>query len=139
MVLGMFLISVATPFASQRIFEKWFVVPNIFFLIPIPILTIILILFLHYLLKTMPRKNDKMCWLPFFVTIFIFLFGFIGLAYSFYPYIIPGQLDIWQAASSPESLKVILLGTLFVLPMILLYTFFVHKIFWGKTKELTYH
>lgn len=137
--LGMVLISIATPLASPRIFEKWFSLPNFFFLAPIPVLAGGLILFLDYFLRTLPRKNDAMSWLPFVITMLIFVLGFIGLAYSFYPYIIPGQMDLWQSASSPEALKVILVGTLIVLPTILLYTFFVHKIFWGKTKELTYH
>ncbi len=136
--LEMALISIVTPLASPRIFEKWFGSSNFFWLLPIPILAGSLILFLHYFLKTIPRKNDAKCWLPFVITMIIFLLGFIGIAYSFYPYIIPGQMTIWQAASSTQALKVILIGTLIVLPAILIYTFFVHKIFWGKTRELTY-
>lgn len=136
--LGMVLISIATPIASSRIFNKWFEFANFFRLIPIPILAGVLILFLNRFLKTMPRENDSLCWLPVLMAILIFLLGFIGIAYSFYPYVIPGQVTIWDAASSPEALKLILIGTLIVLPTILIYTFFVHKIFWGKTKELTY-
>ncbi len=139
MALGMALISIATPIASARIFVKWFSLPNIFFLSPIPLIAAGLILFLHQLLKIMPTKDDKICWLPFLLAILIFILGFVGVAYSFYPYIIPGQINIWQAASSTQSLKIILIGTLIVLPTILVYTFFVHKIFWGKTKELSYY
>ena len=136
--LGMALISIATPLASPRIAEKWFSIPNFFWLLPIPLVAGSLILFLHYFLNTLPRKNDAKCWLPFVIAMIIFLLGFIGIAYSFYPFIIPGQMTIWQAASAPQALKVILIGTLIVLPAILIYTFFVHKIFWGKTRELTY-
>jgi cytochrome bd ubiquinol oxidase subunit II len=136
--LGMVLISVATPISSPRIFEKWFTLPYFFFLVPIPIIAGALIMFLNRFLKTLPRENDSMCWLPLLMAILIFILGFIGIAYSFYPYIIPGQMTIWSAASSPQALKVILIGTLIVLPTILIYTVFVHKIFWGKTKELTY-
>ncbi|MES2677660.1 MAG: cytochrome d ubiquinol oxidase subunit II [Pseudomonadota bacterium] len=136
--LGMALISIATPLVSPRIAEKWFSFPNFFWLLPIPIFAGALILFLHYFLKTLPRKNDAKCWLPFLIAMIIFLLGFIGIAYSFYPFIIPGQMTIWQAASAPQALKLILIGTLIVLPAILIYTFFVHKIFWGKTRELTY-
>jgi cytochrome d ubiquinol oxidase subunit II len=136
--LGMALISIATPLASLRIFEKWFAVENFFYLVPIPILAGALILFLNRFLKTLPQENDRLCWLPLLMAILIFLLGFIGIAYSFYPYVIPGQMTIWGAASSPQALKIILIGTLIVLPTILIYTFFVHKIFWGKTRELTY-
>lgn len=136
--LGMALISIATPLASKRIFDKWFTVPDFFLLSLIPITTGALILFLNRFLKQLPKENDRLCWLPFVMAIFLFLFGFVGIAYSFYPYIIPGQMTIWQAASAPQSLKIILIGTLIVLPAILAYTFFVHKIFWGKTRELGY-
>lgn len=98
-----------------------------------------LFLYLNQLLKTLPRKNDQKCWLPFLLVMLIFVVGFAGLAYSFFPYIIPGSTTIWEAASSPQSLKIILVGTLVVLPTILIYTFFVHKIFWGKTTQLTYY
>ena len=85
------------------------------------------------------RMIFNSCSCPLHATVSkIFLLGFIGIAYSFYPFIIPGQMTIWQAASAPQALKVILIGTLIVLPAILIYTFFVHKIFWGKTRELTY-
>jgi cytochrome bd-type quinol oxidase subunit 2 len=40
------------------------------------------------------------------------------------PFIIPNQIDIWQAASAPESLMFILYGAIVVLPAIILYTFF---------------
>jgi cytochrome d ubiquinol oxidase subunit II len=138
LTLGIALISIVTPLVSGRIFEKWFQLPNLFWLMPIPILTIGLILFLYKFIKTLPRPNDSLCFVPFLITTLIFILGFIGLAYSFYPYIIPSKMDVWQAASSPESLKIILVGTLIVLPTILIYTFFVHKIFWGKTSELKY-
>ena len=44
--------------------------------------------------------------------------GFAGLAWSFYPYVVPNRLTIWQAASAPESLAFILVGTVVVLPII---------------------
>ncbi|MFT7086809.1 MAG: cytochrome d ubiquinol oxidase subunit II [Rickettsiales bacterium] len=138
-VLEIFLISIATPFASARIFDKWFSMPNFLYLAPIPIFAGALFLYLNQLLKTLPRKNDQKCWLPFLLVMLIFVVGFAGLAYSFFPYIIPGSTTIWEAASFPQSLKIILVGTLVVLPTILIYTFFVHKIFWGKTTQLTYY
>lgn len=137
--LGMCLISAVTPLASVRIFDKWFSLPNFLYLLPIPILAGLLIFLLDRFLKSMPRINDSKSYIPFLLAALIFILGFIGIAYSFYPYIIPNQIDLWEAASAPDSLKIILIGTLIVLPLILGYTFVVHKIFWGKTKELTYH
>jgi cytochrome d ubiquinol oxidase subunit II len=60
------------------------------------------------------------------------------MAYSFYPYVVPEKLTIYEAASAPESLMIILVGTLFVLPTILGYTILSYYIFRGKATELRY-
>jgi len=64
--------------------------------------------------------------------------GFLGLAYSFYPYVVPDKLTIYEAAAAPESLMIILIGTLFVLPAILIYTAFAYYVFRGKARDLSY-
>lgn len=136
---GMVLISLTTPLLNSRIFDKWFSMPNFFFLLPIPVITGLLIIFLYITLKKLPLKDDALCWVPFVGSIGLFILGFCGLAYSFYPYIVPDQLTIWEAASSPESLKVILIGALIVLPFIIGYTIFAYRVFWGKVKDLSYY
>ena len=64
--------------------------------------------------------------------------AFAGLAYSFYPYVVPDRLTIFEAASAPESLMVILIGAVFVMPAIIGYTVFSYIVFRGKAKELSY-
>lgn len=137
--LGMVVVSLATPLISPLIFQKWFSLPNFFLLLPIPIATGFLIILLEIMLRKLPFPDDSYCWLPFVGSIGLFLLGFHGLAYSFYPYIVPEKLTIWQAASAPESLMIILIGTLIVLPFILIYTFFAYRVFWGKVRELRYY
>ena len=68
----------------------------------------------------------------------MFALSFGGMAYSFYPYVIPEKLTIYDAAAAPESLIIILVGTLFVLPAILAYTALSYFIFRGKARELRY-
>lgn len=133
------LISVTTPLVSTRIFDKWFSFPNILLLAPIPLFTASLVIAMEVLLKKMPRPHDKLCWLPFVTTVTIFILCFHGLAYSFYPYIVPDQLKIVDAASAPESLKIILVGALVVIPCLLGYTFLAYKIFHGKARDLSYN
>ena len=70
--------------------------------------------------------------------IFRVVLGFFGMAYSFYPFIVPEQLTIYEAASAPESLFIILIGTCFVLPMILGYTALAYTVFRGKATTLSY-
>ena len=64
--------------------------------------------------------------------------SFAGLAWSFFPYIVPEQITLFQAASSPESLSLILIGAAFVLPVILAYTVLAWRIFGGKAMDLRY-
>ncbi len=136
---GIAVASIATPLISERIFEKWFSLPNILLLAPIPMVTGGIILVLDQVLRRLPRPGDKLCWVPFTGAIAIFVLGFQGLGYSFYPYIVPDRLTIWEAASAPEALMVILVGALIVLPCIIGYTIFAYRVFHGKVKELTYY
>lgn len=138
-IVGMAIISIANPLINERIFEKWFSVPNIFFLIPLPILAGLLVIYTLYILNKLPMKKDKLCWVPFVCTIALFIICFQGIAYSFYPFVVPEKLTIVQAASSLDSLLIIFIGALVVVPAILGYTFFTYKIFHGKAKELTYY
>ena len=77
--------------------------------------------------------------LPFLILAAIFSLGFAGLAYSFYPYVVPDRLTIWDAASATDSLAIILVGTLFVLPVIIGYSFYAYRVFGGKATDLGYH
>jgi cytochrome d ubiquinol oxidase subunit II len=137
-VAGIAVVSLATPLVSPRIFAKWFSLPELFYLAPVPLVTGALVLGLWYLLRHLPLKGDKLCWLPFVVTIGIYVLCFNGLAYSFYPYIVPEKMTIIEAASAPESLLIILIGALVVLPVQIAYTAFVYVLFHGKAKELRY-
>lgn len=137
-VAGIALISIATPLVSPRIFDNWFSLPNMFFLAPIPLITAVLIVYTEIVLRRLPAPGDRGCWLPFVTTIGVFVLCFLGLAYSFYPYIVPDRLLITEAASAPESLMIILVGALIVLPVLIGYTFLAYKIFHGKAKDLSY-
>jgi cytochrome d ubiquinol oxidase subunit II len=136
--LGMGAISLATPLVSQRIFEKWFSVPEIFALAPLPIGAGALFLALWFSLGRLAGGLIQRDWLPLILMGGIFALGFFGLAYSFYPYVVPEKLTIYEAAAAPESLIIILVGTLFVLPVIGLYTAYAYTVFRGKAGELRY-
>jgi cytochrome d ubiquinol oxidase subunit II len=138
LVLGLGAISIASPLVSDRIFAKWFSVPEIFLLAPLPLVSAALVWTLWITLRNLPAKDDKFAWLPFVVTIALFVLGFAGMAYSFYPYVVPEKLTIYEAASAPESLFIILIGTCFVLPMILGYTALAYTVFRGKATTLSY-
>jgi cytochrome bd ubiquinol oxidase subunit II len=75
---------------------------------------------------------------PFASSVGIFFLAFYGLAYSLFPYLVIGQITVWQAASAPESLRLIFAGAAVVLPVIIGYTVFSYRVFRGKARALTY-
>lgn len=141
--LGIAAISIVTPMVSERIFEKWFTLPYLFMLMPIPIATAVLFFVIDRALRRLPKRlaegNEYGAWVPFAATVGVFLLAFYGLAYSLFPYLVVDHIDIWQAASAPESLKIILVGAAMVLPAIFGYTIYAYRVFWGKARELTYY
>jgi cytochrome d ubiquinol oxidase subunit II len=138
MVFGAILSSLGAVFTDTRIYERMFSFPELTLLIAMPLASVALTLLMHFVCGVLPLENDKLAWLPFAIAISIFVFGFTGLVYSFYPYIIPGRLLIVDAAAAPESLWIILIGTLFVLPVLAGYTFLSYRIFKGKATDLSY-
>ncbi|MGF1649168.1 MAG: cytochrome d ubiquinol oxidase subunit II [Hyphomicrobiaceae bacterium] len=137
-VVGLIAVSLASPLVSPRIFEKWFSVPEIFILAPLPLVSAVLLATLWVSLSSLRRDDDTWDLVPFLTTAVLFVLSFVGLAYSFYPYVVPEKLTIYEAASAPESLFIILIGTVFVMPIIIGYTALSYYIFRGKATELRY-
>jgi cytochrome d ubiquinol oxidase subunit II len=137
-VLGMGAISAATPLVSARIFDKWFSFPEILWLAPLPVVSVGLIVLLWTMLQRLPLPGDRLAWVPFALAIAVFCLGFLGMAYSFYPFVVPDRITIYEAASAPESLWIILIGVIIVLPMILAYTALAYTVFRGKATGLSY-
>ncbi|MEO6321967.1 MAG: cytochrome d ubiquinol oxidase subunit II [Polaromonas sp.] len=139
---GVAAISIATPLVSPAIFDKWFAFPNIVLLLPIPAATAVLFWMIYRSLQRLPTRlaqgNEYGAWVPFGATIGVFLLAFYGLAYSLFPWLVIDRITIWQAAISPESMMVILVGAAVVLPMIVGYTVFSYRVFWGKSTALKY-
>ena len=139
---GVAAISLATPLVSSRIFDKWFSFPNLVMLLPIPAMTLVLFLVMARSLGRLPvrlgQNNQYGAGVPFACTVGVFLLSFYGLAYSLFPWLVIDRLTIWQAASAPEALMVILYGVVVVLPTIIGYTVYAYRVFWGKTFALQY-
>jgi cytochrome bd ubiquinol oxidase subunit II len=136
-VLGMGLISVATPWVSHTVRERWFSMPAFIALLPIPLMTLAALVLLRRTLNWRRVLGD-LCWIPFALVVSVFILGFFGLAYSLYPFVLIDQLTLWQAASATSSLKMILIGVSVTVPMILGYTVFSYRVFWGKARALSY-
>ncbi|MEO0341879.1 MAG: cytochrome d ubiquinol oxidase subunit II [Pseudomonadota bacterium] len=138
-LVGIGLVSAATPLVSPRIFDKWFELPQLFYLAPIPIVTGLTFVLLWFAINRLKREPSIKAWQPFTLSMILFALAYIGLAYSFYPYVVPEKTTIYEAASATESLWIILFGTIFVLPTILGYTALAYYVFRGKAKQLSYY
>lgn len=135
--LSIVLISAATAFTNSAVLDKWLAIPNVFFLAPVPIACVILAIIIFKMLPKIAQDNSyKYDWVPYLCAVLIVLCSFIGFSYSVFPDIIVGKLTIWEASSAPKSLEFTLWGVALVLPLILIYTFYVHRIFKGK---ITHH
>ena len=140
--LGVMAISMVTPLVSERIFDKWFSFPYLLMLFPIPLTTVVVFALIYRSLARLPVRlaayNEYGTSVPFVATVGIFLLSFYGLGYSLFPWLVVDQITIWQGTSSTESLWVIFIGTVIVLPVIVGYTIFAYRVFWGKSGSLSY-
>jgi cytochrome bd ubiquinol oxidase subunit II len=136
-VIGMGLISIVTPLVSSSVRERWFAMPEFIALLPIPLATIAALLGLRWLLGT-ERVLGRWCGAPFALVVAVFCLGFVGLAYSLYPYVVMDRLTIWESASATESLVIIGIGCAITVPAIVGYTIFAYRVFWGKATALSY-
>jgi cytochrome d ubiquinol oxidase subunit II len=128
-VAAIMIVSLWTPLAIERIAERWFTMPNFVYLVPVPVAVAAAALICRNALL----RGDTAT--PFLSAIALFLLGFLGLAVSNLPYIVPPSITIWQAAAAPESQLFMLVGTAVLLPMTLGYTVFVYWTFRGKIKS----
>ncbi|MED5525113.1 cytochrome d ubiquinol oxidase subunit II [Gallaecimonas pentaromativorans] len=129
------IVSIWTPLAHHAIAERWFSLPNFFFFLPVPILVLVLA---WGLWRTAWR--DSAHHLPFILTLALVFMGFSGLGISVWPNIIPPDISFTQAASPPQSQGFLLVGTLFIIPIILMYNCWSYYVFRGKVSpEDGYH
>jgi cytochrome d ubiquinol oxidase subunit II len=127
------VVSIWTPYMERIIYARWFSIPNIFYLAPLPILTGIIILYNFYALH---RRYE---FLPFWLSIGLFLLAYIGFCISDMPYIIPHALTIWDAASAPSSLIFTLVGVAILLPILIVYTIYSYYVFRGKVTRVEHY
>jgi cytochrome bd ubiquinol oxidase subunit II len=124
--VGMALISASTPLTHPEVAARWFGLPNFLLLLPVPALTAWLWI---TLMRSIGRREEAK---PFFCSIGLFALGYLGLAISLWPYIVPRALTIWDAAAAPNSQSFLLIGVILLLPIILLYTGYSYYVFRGK-------
>jgi cytochrome d ubiquinol oxidase subunit II len=128
------MVSVWTPLLQAHIAERWFSWPNIAIFSPVPVATAMLA---FWLWRSLERGADVA---PFIAALGLFALSFAGLTVSLFPYIVPHALTLWDAAGAPEAQAFLLIGTLFLIPIIFTYTGWSYWIFRGKVRgDAGYH
>ena len=125
-IAGMAAVSLWVPFLSPAIAERWFGWPNILMLMPVPVVTALVAVGLFAALR-----RGLAHW-PFALSILLFLLGFLGLAISLFPNLVPPDVTIWDAAADPSAQMFALVGFAVVMPVILAYTAYTYWVFRGK-------
>jgi cytochrome d ubiquinol oxidase subunit II len=121
-------VSVWTPFLNLSYAMRWFATPNMFYLSPVPVLVAATA---WALWRSLGRDQDVQ---PFLCALVLFVLSFAGLAISLYPYLVPPQITIYEAAAPRESLAFLLAGAAVLLPIILVYTAHSYWVFRGKVR-----
>ena len=122
-------VSIWTPLAFPGIAERWFKMPNMLYLSPIPLLVALSI----FLLMQELRKGSDVA--PFLTALSLIFLGYIGLSISIWPNIIPPDISIWTAAAPRGSQIFTLVGTVIIIPIILIYTVWAYYVFRGKVRH----
>lgn len=122
-------VSISMPVMNAGIRQFWFSVPNVFLLFPIPLASLLLLITIWRDLHAGREVR------PFLLSFGIFFTGYIGLAISMWPYIVPFAVTYRQAAAVPSSQSFLLVGTLVLLPMILAYVGYCYYVFRGKVSD----
>lgn len=143
-LIAMAAVSLATLSIDPRVTERWGVsmthidFGKFVFLAPIPLIAGALFYFLWQDLALSPAKAPD--WRPMLLSACLFLTGYLGLAVSLFPLLVPFDLDIWETAARDNALMFMLVGAAIMLPVILIYTVYVYSLFWGKVDpEESYH
>jgi cytochrome bd ubiquinol oxidase subunit II len=128
------VVSVWTPLMNPVIAQRWFSWPNIVLLAPVPLVTLAIAA-----LEWRALRSDSEAG-PFAGAMGLFLMSYLGIAISLWPMLVPPHYTVWDAASAPSTQVFLLVGTMFLLPVIIMYTGWSYWVFRGKVRaDIGYH
>ena len=126
-VIFMGVVSLWTPFLQDGYYSRWFGGWNI--VLAAGVGAAVLGLAFGMFTSLMVRHHDY--W-PFLCALGMFILGFVGLGISMFPYIVPVEVTIWEAAAPRNSQIFMLVGAAVLIPVILTYTAYSYWVFRGK-------
>jgi cytochrome d ubiquinol oxidase subunit II len=123
------IVSIWTPLAVAHVAERWFTMPSLLYLSPVPLATAAVMLGCWFGL--VKEKHVQ----PFVCAVLLFLLAYAGLVASNVPYIVPPTLTIYEAAAHRNAQVFVLVGVAILMPIILAYTVFNYWVFRGRIEE----
>ena len=120
------IVSLWTPFVDITVFERWFDKIHVIWILPA-----LSLLCAWKIFSAVSKRQEGM---PFVATMGLFIFTYLGLIASRWPYVVPPDYTLWDASSAYSSQLFLLLGLLFVVPVVLMYTAWTYWVFRGKVK-----
>jgi cytochrome d ubiquinol oxidase subunit II len=128
------MVSIWTPLMHARVAERWFSTPNIYYFALVPVVTA------GIAWITWRARRGVSVYVPVIGAMGLFAMCYFGLGISLFPYIVPYAFTLWDAAAVPSSQMFLLIGTLFLLPIIFMYLGWSYYVFRGKvTADVGYH
>jgi len=129
------VVSLWTPLIDPAIAARWFDLPNLFYLLPVPLAVLLCV---WGIFRAVARRQEKA---PYFLALAIAALGYAGFLISIWPHLIPPSVTLWQAAAPHSSQAFALVGALVIIPIILAYTALGYWVFRGKVRadDAGYH
>ncbi|MDB9313210.1 cytochrome d ubiquinol oxidase subunit II [Spirulina sp. CS-785/01] len=131
-LIGAIVITVITPIFFESARDRLLNAPLVYIFALIPIVGVLLV---GLLWRSLNQKAEKM---PFIWTILVFVLTFIGLALVVFPYIIPREITIYDAAADPSSLVIMIIFIGALIPVMVFYNIYQYVVFRGKIKSEHY-
>lgn len=128
-VIFLIALGIFMPIVQPRLASLWFEGAGLYVFLSLSALIGYIVTKIYACLW---KECDKS---PFVYTIVLFLLSYAQLLWSIAPWIVPFHFTIEQACAAKESLSLMLIGVIFVLPCILAYTAYTYWVFWGKASE----
>ena len=125
----MLLVSLWSAWSVPEVAARWFALPNLLWLAPVPLLTLTVIVGIWWAIWNGREAQT------FVLSLVLFALGLFGLVVSMWPYVVPRQVTVWDGLSDPRSLAFLGVGVMVIIPVVLAYQAHAYWIFRGKVQH----
>lgn len=125
---GAVAVSLVLVLANTGVLLKWGELPDWRLVAAVWIALLVCFVVVEMTLQRMINGSLRTTAVPFVFVLLIFFIILLGLAYSFFPYLILDDVTVWDAAASTSSLRWVLSAAIVALPVAIVFNVWVY---WG--------